>query len=228
MKNIVFLLGCASVLSGCATLSSISQIDKGADEYLYQFDSTPSGSKIVVNGKDEGTTPTELTLMAKKRWVGILVEPGGWKYENNRYYVEITSPDNRLKESVYINPKNPEGGRSINLALTPYSESNGVDKGKVLGIKEPFLPTLKSAGYVRIVEINGKSAREWGGNDDEVELLTGSYHLGAICKWDLGINGEISFENFWPIKLQVEANKTYQLKTEIIENHRCSVSWSET
>lgn len=229
---LVPLFGAIIILSGCATLSqigeSISKLGSGVDEYSYTINSSPSGSIIKINNVESGITPVELKLFAKKNWVGILVEPGGWKYENNSYFIKITSPDNSKSRSVYINPRNPEGGRNIHLTLIPVKEINRIGKGRILGIKESFLPTFKSTGYVKIVEVNGTNIRDLEGSSEEVVLPAGNYNIGTICKWDLGINGEMSFENFWPIELHIEADKKYQLKTDIIEKNRCSVSLNES
>lgn len=216
------------LLPGCATLDSLTS---GNSDYIpYQLTSTPSGSTILVNGEIKGSTPLTLRLEAKKRWVGILVAPGGWKYENNFYFIEAvpsTNDEERYSsESTYISPRNIDQSNQIHfqLPIKPIIATKAEGFGKILGVKESLLPTMKSTGYVRILQINGKPLDKWGATPHTAELPVGYYSLATLCKWDMGIGGEVKIENMWPLKIYVENGKTYQLEANQLPNMGCGVN----
>src|SRR5712692_1963153 len=113
------VITCCILLQGCAVLDTLS--GAGSDLVSYELTSTPTGSTIFVNGESKGTTPLSLTLEAKKRWVGILVAPGGWRYENNFYFIEaVPSASNKERysnDSTYISPRNVDQSNRVHFDL---------------------------------------------------------------------------------------------------------------
>ncbi len=218
----------AGMLSGCSTLDNLTGVS--SDPVSYELTSVPNGSTILVNGENKGTTPLALILEAKKRWVGILVAPGGWKYENNFYFIEaVPSSDDKdryLSDSTYLNPRNVDQSNRVHFEL-PQKMSNIAQKqdglGTILGIKEPLLPAFKSAGYVRMLQINGKPLDNWNASAHAAELPAGHYSIATLCNWEMGIRGEVKIENMWTLKIDIESGKTYQLGTEQLPNNRCRV-----
>ena len=230
MRTGIFAALCCVVgaLSGCATIDGL--MGASADSVSYELTSVPNGSTVFVNGESKGVTPLALTLEAKKRWVGVLVAPGGWKYENNFYFIEVVPSandrDRYLSDSTYLNPRNPDLSNKVHFELpqrTPSAVRQQDGSGKILGIKESLLPTFKSTGYVRMLQINGKPLAAWGANPYAAELPVGRYSIATLCNWDLGIRGEVKIENMWTLKLDIASGKTYQLETEQLPNNRCRV-----
>jgi len=182
---------------------------------------------ILVNGESRGVTPLVLTLDAKKQFVGMLA--GGWRYEENFYFVEaVPAADQKeryLSDSTYINPRSAAPSGKFHFELPP--KTSGVEPqqggaGRILGIEESLLPTLKSIGYVRMLQINGQPLAKWGASAYKAELPAGRYSIATQCKWELGIAGEAKIENMSPVKIAVENGKTYQLGTDYA-NRRCRV-----
>lgn len=224
----LFVIVCVLLLQSCATINNLTG---SSDELTLDVISTPSGASIFVDGEPRGKTPLSPTLEAKKKWVGVFVEPGGWKYENNFYFVEAVpaAPDNNryVSDSTYINPRNIDQSRVIHFEL-PAKTADPATKlhstGRILGIKkESLLPTMKSTGYVWMLQINGQPLTKWNATGHEAVLPEGDYSIATQCKWDLGIMGEMKIENMWPVKVKIKSNGTYQLRTEQTTNGRCRV-----
>jgi hypothetical protein len=74
--RILFL---ALLMVGCAS----------SDIKEFTVTSTPPGAQVDVNGISAGTTPTTIKLACSKRWVGLMVAPGGWEYTGAIYDVEV-------------------------------------------------------------------------------------------------------------------------------------------
>ncbi len=225
--SLLFWITCVILLSSCATLDGITG---GSDSISYKITSTPNGSAIFVNGENKGSTPLMLTLEAKKKWVGVLVAPSGWKYENNFYFIEaipsMIDKEKYLSDSTYINPRNTDQSNEVHFELPVKTSDENVQQkgfGKILGIQEPLLPTLNSAGYVSLLQINGQPLNKWSATPFTAELPAGRYSIATLCKWDLGIGGEVKIQNMWPINIDVKNGMTYQLKTVLVSNTRCRV-----
>lgn len=225
----LFTVACIFLLQSCTTINDLTG---SSDELTFDVTSTPPSAIIFVNGEARGKAPLSIPLEAKKKWVGVLVEPGGWKYENNFYYVEAVpdAPDDSryASDSTYINPRNMDQSRTIHFELPTRAAVSATrlhGTGRILGIKnKSLLPTMKSAGYVWMLQINGQPLAKWNATGYEAVLPEGNYSIAAYCKWDLGIMGEVKIENMWPIKVKIRSNGTYQLRTEQTTNGRCRVS----
>jgi len=228
VPNPVPVFACCLLLQGCAALDTLS--GTGSDLVSYELTSTPSGATVFVNGESKGTTPLSLTLEAKKRWVGILVAQGGWRYENNFYFIEaVPSASDReryLSDSTYINARNVDQSNRVHFDLALRASGTREQQegmGKIVGLRESFLPTFKSTGYARMLQINGQPLEKWNADPYAVELPVGNYSIAALCEWYLGIGGEAKIANMWPLKLKIERGKTYQLETKLLPGNRCQV-----
>lgn len=82
-----FFLGLALIASGCATIrNDASQV--------VQFDSSPNGARIVVNGVEVGTTPLSMRMKRSRNTI-ILAKKDGYEdqhmieYSPNQYYIRL-------------------------------------------------------------------------------------------------------------------------------------------
>lgn len=216
-------IGLSLFLSGCATLDNIT--GRSSDPVSYTITSTPSGAMVLVNGEQKGVTPLTLTLDAKKRWVGVLF--GGWRYENNFYYVEaVPQAENKgryLSAATYVDPHASGPSATLDLRLPPSTATEAAQPGSgtILGIGEPILPPINPAGAVRILQINGKPVTVLGATAQRATLTAGRYSLATWCTWQIG--SDITNESMSPVVVEVEGGKTYQLKTRQLPNRQCQV-----
>jgi S1-C subfamily serine protease len=126
--------------SGCASVIKVP----------CKITSTPAGARVEVNGVYFGRTPVSINLSTSKKWVGVLVAPGGWAYDDVAYrftvYPPTGSPEQSNSQTKVVRPHEFLQGGQLLFDFRQDAEKKPIAQNPSLVPVQPIDRSIKSTG----------------------------------------------------------------------------------